>query len=206
MSLAPDTLLLLSGGIDSAFCMWKALSEGRSLHVHHVRLTNHERRLHYEAQAVQDILEWMRGQGLSNFRFTESSFDYGTLRYIVKDHCIWGLMIGIILANPRNKGVTKVIRTDHADSLPSGPNGIGMQKAHRRYRNIAWEACERDDIEWEHPIGHMTKAEVIRATPPDLLNLCWWCRTPKNGKACQCCYTCRQVDPVLQEIGIKKPH
>jgi len=198
--LYPDTLLLLSGGIDSAFCMWRALSEGRSLHVHHVHLTNHEGRVQYEAQAVERILKWMRGRGLTRFRYTESSFDYGSTRYVVKDHNIWALWIGILLADPRNRGIRRVIRPDHWDSLPGGPDCAGMRRAHRRYERISWEVCERDDIEWEHPIQHMRKAEVVQAMPPDLLELCWYCRRPTpGGRPCHRCYTCRLVDAALKE-------
>lgn len=196
----PDTLLLLSGGIDSAFCMWRALSEGRSLHVHHVHLTNHEGRVQYEAQAVERILKWMRGRGLTRFRCTESSFDYGSTRYVVKDHNIWALWIGILLADPRNRGIRRVIRPDHWDSLPGGPDCAGMRRAHRRYERISWEVCERDDIEWEHPIQHMRKAEVVQAMPPDLLELCWYCRRPTpGGRPCHRCYTCSLVDAALKE-------
>src|SRR5690606_19571219 len=117
--MAPDTLLLLSGGIDSAYCMWRLLSEGRSLLVHHVHLTNHEGRVQYEAQAVKRILAWMRGRGLNRFTYTESSFDYGSLRFIVKDSYLWAFHIGIIMANPENRGVTKVIVPRHWDAFPT---------------------------------------------------------------------------------------
>lgn len=196
---SPDTLLLLSGGIDSAYCMWWALSQGRALHVHHVHLKNHEGRLQYEARAVEGILNWMREQGLTSFRYTESSFDYGSIRWIVKDHCVWAFFIGIILAGPQNKGIKRVIRPDHFDSLPTGPDGPGMQRAHRRYREISWQIHERDDIIWEHPIQHLTKAQVIRSMPPGLLELCWWCRRPTvSGEPCHRCYTCRLVDRALE--------
>src|SRR5690606_8052860 len=202
--MTTDTLLLLSGGIDSAYCMWKALSEGRSLLVHHVHLTNHVGRVRFEARAVERILEWMRNQGLTSFTCTESSFDYGTLRFVVKDHNIWALMIGIIAADPRNRQITRVIRPDHYDSLPSGPDGPGMRRAHRRYRNIAYEVCERELV-WEHPIQHMMKADVIRAMPRDLLECCWWCRKPtSDGKPCHRCYTCRLVDQALEGVGKMK--
>jgi len=181
--------------------MWKALSRGRRLHVHHVHLKNHEGRLNYEAQAVKRILDWMRGQGLTSFRYTESAFDYGTLRWIAKDHNIWAFMIGIICGDPLNRSITKVIRPDHWDSLPSGPDGPGMKLAHRRYRNISFEVCRRE-LTWEHPIQHMMKADVIRDMPPDLLACCWWCRKPtSDGKACHSCYTCKLVDAALPNKG-----
>src|SRR5690554_3535253 len=195
---SPDTLLLLSGGIDSAYCMWWALSQGRALHVHHVHLRNWEGRLEHEVKATKRILGWMRQQGLTNFRYTESAFDYGTIRYVVRDHNIWALMTGIILADPRNRGITRVIRTDHYDSDAGGPDSPAMRRAHRRYRNISFEVCERGVI-WEHPIQHMKKAEVVWAMPPGLLELCWWCRRPTvSGEPCHRCYTCRLVDRALE--------
>src|SRR5690606_37324136 len=154
----------------------------RTLLGHHVHLTNREGRVAYEAQAVERILAWMRGQGLTRFVYSELAFDYGTLRYVVKDHNIWAFMIGVILSDPRNRQIRHVIRTDHWDSDAGGPNSPVMQQAHRRYRNISYEVCERELV-WEHPIQHMKKAEVVKATPPDLLELCWWCRHPtKEGE------------------------
>src|SRR5690606_36196773 len=170
-----------------AYCMWRALLEGRTLLVHHVQLTNREGRVAYEAQAVQRILDWMRGQGLTRFIYSESAFDYGTLRYVVRDHCIWALWIGILMDDPKYRHIRHVIRTDHWDSDADGPDSPVMQRAQRRYRNISYEVCERELI-LEHPIQHMMKAEVVRATPPDLLELCWWCRHPTpSGKPCHRC-------------------
>ena len=196
--MKPDTLLLLSGGLDSAYCMWRALSDGRALRVHHVHLENREGRLHYEAEAVKRILDWMRSQGLDQFVYTESSFGYGDIRKLVRDHCIWAQWIGIIASG--EPWIERVIRPDHYDSTPGGPDGFEMRRAERRYRKISWEICERELI-WEHPIQHMTKAEVIRAMPRDLIDQCWWCRWPtKSGQRCHKCYTCRLVDAGLEGL------
>src|SRR5690606_4019228 len=196
--MTPDTLLLLSGGIDSAYCMWRALLEGRTLLVHHVHLTNREGRVAYEAQAVQRILDWMRGKGLDRVVYSDSAFDYGTVRHIVRDHGIWALWIGILLSDPKHRQIRHVIRPDHYDSARDGPDGAEMQRAHRRYRNISFEVCERELV-FEHPIQHMMKAEVVQAMPPDLLELCWYCRWPtRDGKPCHRCYTCKLVDPALR--------
>src|SRR5690606_15683085 len=127
----------------------------------------------------------------------ESGFDYGTLRWVARDHNIWALMIGVICANPRNKAITRVIQPDHYDSLPGGPTGRGMRLAHRRYQNISYEVCARR-LAFEHPIQDMTKAQIIHAMPRDLLDLCWWCRRPRDGKPCHKCYTCKQVDQALK--------
>lgn len=193
---SPDTLLLLSGGIDSAYCMWKLLSEGRSLRVHHVHLTNHEGRVTHEAEATERVLAWMRGQGLTRFSYSTSSFNYGTLGFIVKDSYLWAFHIGVIMANPRNRAITKVIVPRHYDAFPTGPTGPGPERTDRVWREIPRQVCGRVP-ELEYPIVDMMKADIVRAIPPDLLECCWWCRTPKNGKPCHTCYTCKLVDPAL---------
>src|SRR5690606_37600278 len=147
----PDTLLLLSGGIDSAYCMWRLLSEGRALHVHHVHLKNHEGRLEYEAQATKRILSWMRGRGLTSFTYTESAWDYGTLRFIVKDAHLWAFVIGVILADPANRAVQHVIVPRHWDAFPTGPSGPGPARTDRVYREIPRQVCGRVP-ELEYPI------------------------------------------------------
>lgn len=171
------------------------------MHVHHVHLKNREGRLDYEAEAVQRILNWMRSHGFTNFTYSESAFDYGTVHYLVRDHCIWALWIGILLANPSLRHIRHVIRPNHYDSAPAGPDSAEMRRAHRRYRNISYEVCERELV-FEHPIQHMWKAEVIWAMPPDLLRLCWYCRRPtSDGQPCHRCYTCRLVDTALREVN-----
>src|SRR5690606_35955104 len=136
--MTPDTLLVLSGGIDAAYCMWLALSEGRTLLVHHVHLTNREGRVAYEAQAVQRILDWMRGQGLDRFVYTESAFDCGTVRHIVRAHCIWALWIGILLSYSKHRQIRHVFRTYYYASARDGLEGAVMQRARRRYRIISF--------------------------------------------------------------------
>lgn len=193
----PDTLLLLSGGIDSAFCLWKHLTEGGTIHIHHVHLKNHEGRLKYEAEAVKRILKWMTKQGLTQYTYTESTFDYGTLRFIVKDHNIWALTAGIILADPQNRSINKMIRPLHWDSFAKGAESAPAIRSERAYRNIIQQVSGRNDVELLYPIRQRMKAEIIREMPRDLLELCWYCRTPKAGKPCHKCYTCKLVDPAL---------
>ena len=47
-----------------------------------------------------------------------------------------------------------------------------------------------------YPLKNMTKAEIIKTLPPDLLDLCWSCRDPvRNDDAilpCGICHACKQ--------------
>lgn len=194
----PDTLLLLSGGLDSVLALWLHVKAGRAIRTHHVRLSNWEGRQAAEAAAVGRVLDWMRANGYGRLiHHTESKFDYGDLRYIVRDHNIWGLVAGIVLADPKRAGnVTKVIRTFHRDSVVGGAASSHGQRAAE-----AWDQpiqrLARNPITYVYPLADMTKAEIVRALPDDLLALCWWCRRPRSGQPCHDCHTCRQVDAAL---------
>ena len=81
------TLLNFSGGIDSAYCLYRYLKDDprETLLVHHLNLINKEGRAPHEKQAVKSILDWCVKNGIANFKYIESAFDYGTLGYLVKD-------------------------------------------------------------------------------------------------------------------------
>lgn len=190
----PDSLLLLSGGIDSVQVLHARCVAGLATRTHFVRLSNWEGRANAESRAVRAALAWFRRKGFGHLiTHTESSFNYGGLRYVVRDHNIWGLMAGIILANPKNAHITKVLRTFHRDSVRGG-----RDSAHGRAAERAWaETVTRighGDIEFVYPQEGMTKGEIMSALPDDLLALTWYCRRPLRGQPCHECHTCKQVD------------
>lgn len=190
----PDALLMFSGGLDSVQALHARLVAGRSTRVHHVRLRNWEGRAAHEHRAVRRVLSWAQRNGYSRLiDYTESGFDYGDLRYVVRDHNVWGLFAGIILANPANAHLTQVIRTFHRDSVVGGLESAAGQAAETGWR-VPIERLAKHDVEFVYPQIGMTKAEIIAALPDDLLAASWWCRRPRAGKPCHRCHTCRQVD------------
>lgn len=191
----PDTLLLYSGGIDSVQALYARAKAGVPTRVHHVRLANWEGRLGLELAAVRATLAWIEKRYPGMVEYTSSGFDYGDLKYVVRDHNIWGLMAGIILANPKNAHITKVIRTFHRDSVKGG-----LESAHGRAAEAAWSSMiERmgRETEFVYPQLDMTKSDIMGALPADLLALTWYCRKPRAGKPCHECHTCKQVDAVI---------
>ncbi|MER7114147.1 hypothetical protein ABT332_06620 [Saccharomonospora azurea] len=194
-------LLMLSGGIDSVYVMYKALSEGRHLHVHHIHLRNREGRVDAEARAVRRVLAWMRRKGLTNFRYTESTVDYGSLRFLVKDFYTYALFIGMIMSDPKNRDMDSFLHPRHSDAFNLRNGKVSFEQAAER-ANAALTGIPslmaRREIKMELPIGSMTKADVIEACPPDLLRLAWFCRRPvKVGASfhqCNSCFTCAQVN------------
>lgn len=199
---AGDTLLMLSGGIDSVYALYTHLTTTDApIRTHHVHLRNWEGRDRAEAAAVQRVLGWARRNGYGDrITHTQSTTDFGDIRYLVRDHHTWGFWAGVILANPVNAGITKVIRTFHADSVREGVDSPARKRADDAWQRPIEFIAQRP-IELVHPMIHMTKAEVVRALPAELRALCWWCRRPRRGQQpCHECHTCRQVDAALAEI------
>src|SRR5690554_5062689 len=83
------TLLHLSGGQDSTYVAWKWLKDNPDevLLIHHINLlSGGENRMAQENRAVRNILEFLRSEGLYNFIYHESGFNYGSLpRISIKD-------------------------------------------------------------------------------------------------------------------------
>jgi len=189
-------LVNLSGGIDSAYCLYLALQAGCDVLAHHIVLKNHEGRQDVERRATYDILAWMESQRLpGRITYVESGFDYGSLGYVVRDLNVWSFLTGVILANPRHRDRAVVI-SSHLDS-PFMTDPVRDQ----RRRDLVRAVCTVEP-EWVYPIGHMTKAQVVQVCPPDLLQLCWWCRRPENGRPCHRCHTCQQVDAALEAMNM----
>lgn len=193
-------LLMLSGGIDSTYCMYQALSAGRKLVVHHVDLRTKEGRADAENRAVNQILRWFRAKGLTGFEYSSSTIDYSTFQHIPRDYFSYSYMAGMILANPRHRDVKSLIHARHKDAFNLRA-GQTFESASRRANGALTgipKLITGRDIKIELPIEHLLKKEVIAACPPDLLRLTWHCRRPRKSGAvfypCHSCFTCVQVN------------
>lgn len=192
-----DTLLLLSGGLDSAWCLRQRVLAGLPTRTHHVILRDHEGRASVESAATKRVLNWMYSNGGSSLiQHTESTVDFGTVRWIPKNFYLWAYWAGTIMAAPTGQDITKVILPRHSDAFTGGPASPGALKSDQAYTTIIELMAQRAP-QLLFPMSHLTKAEVIADMPDDLLQACWWCRRPKYGKPCHKCQTCQQVDPVI---------
>lgn len=191
--LKATSLIQLSGGIDSTYVLWKWLLENPNQYcvVHHINFKSiGENRVNEERQAVDKILKWLDSKGLNNYFYLENSFDYGNFTSSLYDVELCGFLAGVILYSPRWKSVTKMIHSiyDH-ESDREGKRKKLMQIASER------------DIESIYPLKDKKKWQVIKEMPQELLELCWYCRTPKpNYQTCGECHTCKAVAESKQII------
>lgn len=183
-----DTLLMLSGGLDSTFCLYQRVQAGLATRVHHVVLANSDGRQDVEAAAVADVLAWMnRNGGGGLIRHTESRTDNGDLIL----HGLWdGFMLAywtgaILHAEPKIGSVVLGVQAD--DGLSFGD--IRDQRFWRIAANVA-----RRQFWLSQPARGMSKRDIIAAMPAELVDLCWSCRRPQDGQPCHSCHTCKLVD------------
>lgn len=195
-----DALLLLSGGIDSALCLYQRAAAGLPTRTHHVVLKDHEGRQDVEAKATRDVLDYMQRKFGTQIRHSESGMDFGRM-WIPRNLHAWGYWAGVLLAAPANRHINELVVPSHIDSnlRKSLPMDQYIARVDRIYRSHIETICRRP-ITISHPLVAMTKADILAAIPKDLLALCWWCRRPQNGQVCHKCHTCRQVDRALQGV------
>lgn len=191
-------LVNLSGGLDSAHTAWKLLAEGHPLVLHHCELTSPEGRTAAELDAVARILGWLQDQGLDRFEVVRTAFDYGTLQTVIYDVELVGFLTGVVLRDRRFRSLSTVAVSATIDDATvrsvREPRGV--------IRRQVAETVARRELDWLWPIAHYDRAELVAATPRDLLELVWWCRRPDDGRACHRCLTCRQMDALDQGDGV----
>jgi hypothetical protein len=193
--------------------LWKYLSKGKHVLVHHCDMKNHEGRSAVEMHAVKSILEWLASEGLTNFKYLETRFDYGNVSSIVRDIEVVYFISGAILRNPVYSSIVEIAVSANAHDESNNPN----EKSVVRRREILASMLPRKNFEGydslaqlTFPIIHKTKKEIISEMPKELFYKTWFCRrpiafnsedqmVPRNHhtaikwRACKDCTPCRHV-------------
>ena len=192
---------MFSGGIDSTYVLHQALTQtSLSIHVHHVHLINQvEPRWKYEYKAMSEILNvCLRHR---QFSHSTSTFSHSPQHRILGwDSDIQLLAASRVVPNlPRNTPTSKawVVLGWTKDSLS---REIVRDRVNRNVVPNLWKSlCDslpgdsREAVSEQvlFPLLHLTKAEIVRDLPSNLLKLTWSCRTPNIDKPCGECHACR---------------
>jgi hypothetical protein len=193
LSIKPKAIIQLSGGLDSAYCLYDWLKNNPDdfIVVHHINMINHEGRGKFEQKAVYDILGWLDKNGLNKYIYLENTFDYGNIKYIIKDVEVCGFHIGLILRNKRWASVKDVILPIYEPE---------MANRQKRAAKLIQMVSMKSTLNLIYPIKNTSKQETISKMPKELYELCWYCRKPLNNKPCGTCHTCKSVINETDEI------
>lgn len=192
----------LSGGLDSAYLAYRLLSMGHPLLIHHCTYRTSQNRWPYEEVAYRAILDWLTNHGLTDWQLIttefakDSSVPYWFLDY---EYLFW--IAGVHLRNhPRRREDRSDIRHVIVASHQESRRTFGDRTFNRIWQTLE-RTAERKIVGLE-PMKRYNRTQILADMPPDLIRLCWWCRTPKDGQPCHACSTCRAVDPALEANGL----
>ena len=197
-----DTLVNLSGGLDSTYVLWRHLSDHTTPPlVHHCVLKTKANGVRWEREldAVRAILAWLCDHDLGHFEYVESTVDYRGLGAHPRDNLTIELMTGTILLNPAYRSIRRtlscVASTEVARVNRQRVDFAGYRARSLAMRRMVWHPRRRRprDLVTVEPIRHMSKHDVWQATPPELRALTASCR---YGIDCGRCHSCRQLEAV----------
>lgn len=186
------SLLMLSGGIDSAYALVKLLREtDDEVIVHHIHLVTNLGRHIPEASSCQQIVDYCR-KNFRSFYYTESAVD--RRRYLVHgfDLLTAGFEAGVIaasyrIAHRREKKIDRwIVGIAADDQVPD----LRLDDAAR--------LCKMNCTVGEAPklfiFPRVDLVEQVEYLPEDLFNLTWSCRRPlglpRSPAACGQCSSC----------------
>lgn len=200
------TLINLSGGLDSTYCLWKYLIENeKPILVHHmIGYSYSSQRWEKEKQCVDNILDWLCKQGLIHFDYIESELDISFSRRRPLDSTVIGFMTGCVLLNKAYPDIdTVIIGTPKDEYIRLGYEELTRRKEiSSQITNLVLQSKQVDKIiHYTYPIKNMYKKQIIEDIPKDLYDLTWSCRKPKDGKPCLRCHTCKQIFDNEEIIG-----
>lgn len=201
-------LVMLSGGLDSTYVLYKYLHETNlPVHVHHISIqVKQENRWEAEDSATTRILEYCQRYRAFSASFSTYKFD---LPFTGWDADVQVMIGARVAANLDAKSVVVTL----------GINADDLQReevAERQSRNVLgnlWTAT-RESIDEEQrekiyptlhlPFKDIPKWQMMREMPVDLVNMTWSCRRPQFrtedngdivGSPCCTCHACvgRQI-------------
>ncbi|MCH2021136.1 MAG: 7-cyano-7-deazaguanine synthase [Saprospiraceae bacterium] len=198
-------IIPFSGGIDSTAALFLTLNQypNDNFLIFKVNLINGSSasRSIKEEIAVNAILDELRKMGLNNFSYRRLSYDYGQLGPppIWDSEAVNFAAATCLRAHPEiYEFIEGAIAFDYLQD--------GFQDRLKQIEKILYLVSERnrDDLKIIFPLKHMSKYEVMKVIPNEILELTWSCRYPEgtdnwNLQRCHKCPACKVIDQVLNE-------
>ncbi len=180
-----NILVMLSGGVDSAYCMFHYLeTTDLPIYTHHIILRcDIERRFHQETKATNSIIEWCEKRYPN--RIVKN---YRSNWWI--DSRVMGRNIDLVLYTGAVVASRLYGKTAVATGRNSGDRGVDDVVVARKIWYSFAETYPGLVHETLRPGTFMTKLEVIDKLPKDLMDLTWSCRSSATDKQCGYCHAC----------------
>jgi len=191
------TLLMLSGGADSAAALIKLLTENNDpVFCHHIIIADQESRSRYKAEdiASDKVVRYCR-EHFRDFVYTKSLWDF-PLSYFGWNLTLCAFVGARVL---RSFPAAKIAR--YAVGVIDEPRTLGRWKERVEEAQTTFYAglitaglTYRPAIIW--PVAHMTKIDVLDFLPLELADIVSFCRNPielsgDTFRPCGRCVSCK---------------
>lgn len=197
------TLLMLSGGADSAATLIKLLSEsGEQVFAHHIVIVDSESATRYKAENVAcDRLVAYCRKHCRDFVYTKSLWNF-PLPYFGWNLTLCAFVGARVIRSFPAAGITR-----YAVGVIDEPHTLGMWQERVAEARATFSAglitarlLHQPDIVW--PVAHMTKRDILEFLPPEVVEMVSFCRNPTEvmeGRFLPCggCVSCN----TRKEIG-----
>lgn len=195
------SLVMLSGGLDSVYTLWKLLSETDDVVLaHHINFVNFERRYVVEAERCRKIVAYLREQ-VRDFQYTETTLDRRSQFFAGYDSMACGYEAGLAASSFLLKHNKVVDRWTVGTCTEEGGWSSRWHYVEDCVKASAYPM--RAPAFFSLPV--VTKQEEIDAVPAELLRLTWACRRPiltdAGYKPCGVCQTCKLFAQTSHRVG-----
>ncbi len=202
-------IIPFSGGIDSTGVLYQTLKTNPDKHflVMKVCLYNSisANRMTKEKLAVQNIIEILKKIGLNNFEYKELEYHYPTLGIppLWDSEIIYFAAATCVRAFPEINMLFEGVTAD--DYVGEGSD---FYERLDKYAKILYLVADIDSTVFNivKPLDKMSKYEIMKMLPPDILEHCWSCRYPVARETysyqlerCHICPPCKVIDKVLND-------
>ena len=196
------SLVMLSGGIDSAYALYKVLKEtDDEVLVHHIHLVTDLGRHIPEAKACTEIIEYCK-KNLRAFHYSESTIDHRRFVAHGYDLMAAGFEAGMVassfhVVSGGRRAIDRwIVGISKDDELPE----------HRieRAAETARFNCMFDPKPKLFIFPRIDVREQLRFMPRSLAEATWSCRHPKelpnNPSPCGQCASCKRRDSAFRDV------
>ncbi len=197
------TLLMLSGGADSAAVLIKLLTDSdQDVFAHHIVIRDAESETRFRAEniACDKVVEYCK-ETYRNFVYSKSLWDF-QLPYFGWNHTLCAF-VGARVIRSFPKARIRYYATGVVDTVPRPAEWELRVEEMRDTFYAALRTAKykvQPEIIW--PVAHMSKQDIYDFLPQELLDVVTVCRDPEDigddkFKPCRECTSCKN----WQEVG-----
>jgi 7-cyano-7-deazaguanine synthase in queuosine biosynthesis len=201
-------IIPFSGGIDSAGVLYHCLTKHPEKHFLLMKVCLYNsisaNRMTKEKEAVQNVIEYLKENGIKNFEYKELEYHYPSLGIppLWDSEIVYFAAATCVRSYPEIDCLYEGVTAD--DYIGEGND---FNERLEKYASILHLIADRNPSNFrvEMPLNNMSKLEIMQMLPPEMLNMTWSCRYPVPKETysyqlerCHFCPPCKVIDMAIE--------